>query len=373
MKWPMVKLGDICEPKQWPTLAKSNAQTGDVPVYGANGRIGWTKAPTHTRPTILVGCRGSCGTVHLLPAGGYANGNAMALDFLNESKVDIMYLKRFLEFRGFQDVITGSSQPQIIRSNIVRVKAPLPPLDEQKRIAAILDKADALRRKRRQAIALLEGLTQSIFLEIFGDPRENPKNFPLMTVESLSIKYSDGPFGSNLTSSDYTESGVRVIRLQNIGDGQFENEDAAFISEGHFTALHRHECLPGDVLIGTLGDPNLRACVQPEWLKRALNKADCVQLRPNTSIANAHYISALLNNSSVRRLASKLVLGQTRGRISMGRLRELKLPIGPLSRQARFSETCGKLEAEKSLLYLQASHLDALFSSLQHRAFNGEL
>src|SRR5215475_12026903 len=86
-------------------------------------------------------------------------------------------------------------------------------------------------------------------------------------------------FGSNLKTSHYRERGVRVIRLQNIGVGKFLDEDKAYISEEHFAALPRHHCFSGDVLIGTLGDPNLRACLQPKRIKRALNKADCILLR----------------------------------------------------------------------------------------------
>ncbi|MDX0491533.1 restriction endonuclease subunit S [Sinorhizobium medicae] len=257
--------------------------------------------------------------------------------------------------------------------NLRELEIPLPPLDEQQRIAAILDKADQLRQKRRQAIALLDSLTQSIFLEMFGDPATNPNNFPLMKVGELAERYSDGPFGSNLKSEHYVDQGIRIIRLQNIGVGEFIDDDRAYITEEHFNSIAKHECLPGDVLIGTLGDPNLRACVQPRWLTRALNKADCVQLRPDANIALSEYCSCLLNQESTMRLAQGLVLGQTRGRISMGRLRDLELPIAPLPLQARFVSIVRVHEEQKQFLRESAHQLDALFSSLQHRAFSGQL
>ncbi|MBB1250205.1 restriction endonuclease subunit S [Rhizobium sp. G21] len=250
---------------------------------------------------------------------------------------------------------------------------PLPPLDEQKRIAAILDKADTLRAKRRQAIALLDSLTQSIFLEMFGDPVSNPHGYLILNVEELSEKYSDGPFGSNLKSEHYTDDGVRVIRLQNIGVGCFINDDAAYISTQHFQHLERHECRPGDVLIATLGDPNLRACIQPDWLGLAINKADCVQLRVNPSIATPEYCATLLNVASARGIADALVLGQTRGRISMGRLRELKLPVAPLKMQQAFSVAIRAIEMNKQLTARLLNGSKVLFYSLQHRAFAGQL
>jgi len=208
---------------------------------------------------------------------------------------------------------------------------------------------------------------------MFGDPATNPKRFPIRLVGELASKFSDGPFGSNLKSEHYTDAGIRVIRLQNIGIGEFMNNDEAFISESHFARLKKHECLPGDVLIGTLGNPNLRACIQPKWLQIALNKADCVQLRPDTSIANGEYICALLNQPATERMAQDLILGQTRLRISMGRLRGLALPLPPLRLQNVFAQRINAISRLKAACQTSLAELDAIFASLQQSAFRGEL
>jgi type I restriction enzyme S subunit len=258
---------------------------------------------------------------------------------------------------------------RIVKSSLI----PLPPLDEQRRITAILDKADALRRKRKRAIELLGGLSNSAFISMFGDPAENPNRYPMQTFREISLKISDGPFGSNLKSEHYVEQGVRVIRLQNIGVGSFIDGDKAFISSDHFNTLSRHECLPGDVLVGTLGDPNLRACLQPQWLDRALNKADCVQIRADPNKCVAEYIVDLINQPSTERMAQGLILGQTRSRISMGRLKDLKLPIAPLSEQRRFAQLVQPLHRLQAKADAELAVLDRLFLSLQQRAFSGQL
>lgn len=178
---------------------------------------------------------------------------------------------------------------------------------------------------------------------------------------------------SLLKSSHYTALGVRVIRLQNIGVGEFLNDDEAYISKEHFSTLKKHECRPGDVLVGTLGDPNLRACIQPAWLPTALNKADGVLIRPDEQIANAAYICALLNQPSAEQMAQELIMGQTRLRISMGRLRTLKVPVPPLPQQQEFARRIAAVEKLKSAHRASLTELDALFASLQHRAFRGEL
>ena len=116
-------------------------------------------------------------------------------------------------------------------------------------------------------------------------------------------------------TSHYTEQGVRVIRLQNIGVGYLNNEDKAFVSYEHFASLLRHRCLPGDVIIGTLGDPNLRAIVLPHAIGEALNKADCVQFRCRREFVMPDYVCSLMNMPSTLTMAASLVQGITRTRI----------------------------------------------------------
>ena len=158
------------------------------------------------------------------------------------------------KLRSFANQTTNISN--LDHKRTLDLQIPLPPLAEQKRIARILDAADALRAKRREALAQLDNLFQSIFLDMFGDPVTNPMGWPPISLAAISEELRDGPFGSNLKSSHYVESGVRVIRLQNIGVGEMLNDDLAFISEEHFASLPRNHGRPGDVIIGTMGDPN---------------------------------------------------------------------------------------------------------------------
>ena len=238
----------------------------------------------------------------------------------------------------------------------------------------MLDQADELKTKRRRAISLLDDLAQSIFLDMFGTSFESMRRqWPMRTLGSLSMVFSDGPFGSNLKSSHYRDSGIRVIRLQNIGVGRFIDDDAAFISEEHFARLGKHTCLPGDVIIGTLGDPNLRAFVQPPEVAVALNKADCVQMRVDSAKVTAAYVAALLNQPIIERMAKSLMHGQTRTRISMGQLREMEVPVPPLQLQHEFGIRSELLANQRSCQSYSLAELDALFSSLQAKAFRGEL
>ncbi len=285
------------------------------------------------------------------------------------------YLFRFLPaaLKKIEDKTPYVTVKHLSAKEIRNIEIPLPPLEEQRRIAAILDLADALRRKRREALDNVEKLIASNFLSMFGDPATNLHGFPTLSLGQASVVFSDGPFGSNLKSEHYVERGIRVIRLQNIGTGKFIDGDKAYISEEHFFRLKKHTCLPGDVLIGTLGDPNLRACIQPSYIPVALNKADCVQMRVNPEVCTPEFVAALLNIPSVERMAQSKILGQTRLRISMGRLRELKLPFPPIALQQQFAARVSQISQLRGQYLEHYAQLDALFASLQHRAFRGEL
>src|SRR5699024_477101 len=123
--WKMTKkylLKDVCNPKQWKTISQKNFTKDGYPVYGANGKIGFYSEYTHANKTILVTCRGAtCGTLNISEPYSYINGNAMALDNLDENIADLKYLYYYLGYVGFNNVITGSAQPQITRTNIQKV------------------------------------------------------------------------------------------------------------------------------------------------------------------------------------------------------------------------------------------------------------
>jgi len=291
------------------------------------------------------------------------------------SNVDHKYLFYFLRFYEpkLAQIGKGLTFEAINRDDLESIQFPLIKLSEQKRIAAILDKADRLRRTRRYAQQLSDTFLQSVFGRMFGDPVKNPKEWPVMPLRQIAEKFSDGPFGSYLKTEHYTHSGVRVIRLQNIGIGEFLDDDKEYISESHFETLLKHGCVPGDVIVGTMGDPNLRACILPNTIHEALNKADCVQIRPDSTKAKAEYICWLLNLPHTLFLATGMILGQTRSRISMGRLAELQVPIAPLALQEKFALIVQRFERLRAQQREAARQAEHLFQTLLHRAFRGEL
>ncbi len=147
---------------------------------------------------------------------------------------------------------------------------------------------------------------------------------------------TDGPFGSNLKTSHYTDAGPRVIRLQNIGHWEFLDAEA-HISTEHYERLRAHEALAGDVVVASLGDELPRACVVPRGLGPAIVKADCHRIRVGPHI-RPEFLAAALNSSIVRRQAAALISGIGRPRLNLRKLKSLRIPTPPLGEQDRIVE-----------------------------------
>ncbi|MEV0992666.1 restriction endonuclease subunit S [Streptomyces sp. NPDC049949] len=149
---------------------------------------------------------------------------------------------------------------------------------------------------------------------------------------------TDGPFGSSLTSSHYTDEGARVIRLGNIGSAQFKDGDAAYISLEYFKQLRQHEVRGGDLIVAGLGDGNHpvgRACIAPETLGPAIVKADCFRMRLDEERMTHQFAAWALSSSFVSDQVATLTRGSTRARINLEVAREIRLPVPPVGMQRR--------------------------------------
>jgi type I restriction enzyme S subunit len=344
--YPFVKAGEFSGDRpvvrEWTTNPLKKAKDGDVLVCV----VGATAGKINLGIDCAIGR--SVAAVRPLPERLYTN-----------------YLHHFLRTKTLvlRHGSQGLAQGVITREMLLGLEIPLPPLEEQRRIAAILDKTNEINRFRECYQALCRDLELSIFYKEFGSPGANPFGWPTIPLAEMAEIFSDGPFGSNLKSSHYVESGIRVVRLQNIGIGAFLDYDQAFIDPLHYETIKKHSCLPGDVLIGTLGDPNLRACILPDGIPVAVNKADCIQMRCDTSRSTTAYITHLLNLPEVNQMASSLILGQTRGRISMGRLKGFVVPMPPLEKQIQFARKIGALNSLRKIGESSASSIRDLIDS----------
>ena len=143
---------------------------------------------------------------------------------------------------------------------------------------------------------------------------------------------TDGPFGSNLKSEHYAHNGPRVIRLQNIGDGEFVDA-SAHISQERYTSLQKHAVSGRDVVIAMLGEVLPRACVIPDHVPPAIVKADCAKVSFNKALCVPEYANCALNSEMVRKRAASSIKGVGRPRLNLSHVREIPIPLPPLMEQ----------------------------------------
>ena len=174
----------------------------------------------------------------------------------------------------------------------------------------------------------------------------------LAAPESNSI--TDGPFGSNLKSEHYQEAGPRVIRLQNIRDGEFADAYAHITAE-HFERLRKHQIYAGDLVIASLGENPPRACIIPPSVGLSIVKADCIRFKPNPAIS-VEYLNAALNCQPTRTRVKDVLHGIGRPRLSLGEIRAIALPIPPASEQARID---AEVDRRVSLIRNVEAEVDA--------------
>lgn len=272
----------------------------------------------------------------------------------------------------YQHKTTGIINLQLDR--YLKESIEVPPILTQLKIASLLTKTENLIAQRKESIRLLDEYLKSAFLEMFGDPGSNNMYWNKLTLKELSLRFSDGPFGSNLKTEHYSDNGIQVVRLQNIGINNFIEEAVSFVTNEHYDRfLKKYSCFPGDVIIATMGSPNIRACIIPSHVKISVNKADCILLRVNPRLTNQYYLSHLLNLEGFLFMATSFFHGQTRSRISSGQLSKIPIPIPPIELQTCFAQIVEKTETLKSKYRQSLQELENLYGSLSQRAFRGEL
>lgn len=195
-------------------------------------------------------------------------------------------------------------------------------------------------------------------------------------AEATPNAITDGPFGSNLKTSHYTSAGPRVIRLQNIGDGEFVDE-YAHISQEHFASLSKHAIHAGDLTIAALGETLPRSCVIPSWVGPAIVKADCPRFKPDVNLVVSEFVNFALNSPETRRRTSSIIHGVGRPRLTLSEIRGIRLPLAPLNEQrrivAKIEELFSNLDAGVAALERIRANLKRYRASVLKAAVEGRL
>ena len=303
----------------------------------------------------------------------------------NSDELTNDYLYKYLNSNIVQNIVQSNNSSTMSAINFKLVSSipfVLPPLSEQKRIVSKLDllfekidKSIALHQKNMDEADVFMG---SVLNDVFGELEEKyGLNILSDSVETPKKDIVDGPFGSNLKATEYIDSGIPIIRLQNIQRFKFIDKDIKFVSEEKAQQLQRHTFKSGDVVITKLGDPLGKSCIVPNFLDNGIIVADVIRVRVDKSKSITKYINYSINSSISINQFSDSSKGATRQRVKLTMVRDLKIPLPPLNIQQKvvkyLDEISEKIEKVKSVQKEKMDSLKALKASILDKAFKGEL
>ena len=379
--FPTKPLSSVCDISmgQAPKGDSYNATRRGYPLIAGAGDFGeltpapkqYTDAPTKlSRPGDLILCiRATIGNRNWSDRE-YCLGRGVAGLRAKDTELSQAYLGHWLDHVTpvLRTKGRGATFLQVSKGDIASLQILLPPLAEQKRIARILDATDALRTKRREALAQLDTLLQSTFLDMFGDPVTNPMGWEQCVVGDVVHAAKDGPH----VSPRYAECGVPFLSTRHIKPGKVVWEDLKYIDQDEANRQW-NKCKPelGDILYTKGGTTGIAARVATSkpfavWVHVAL-------LKPIVKKVQPIWMEAMLNSAYCYTQSQRYTHGIANRDLGLKRMLKIQMFLPPLAQQRGFAAMVESIEQQKASQRAHLSELNTLFASLQSRAFRGDL
>ncbi|MEP3629184.1 MAG: restriction endonuclease subunit S [Hyphomicrobiales bacterium] len=388
MSWPLVALKDCCDvvggatPKRnvaeywdndipWVTPKDvSNLKhpvLQDAPEYIS--KLGYEKCATYLLPenSILLTSRAPIGNLAI--AGRAMCTNQGFKSLVPSAEVDSKYLYHCMKLYSpkLQALGNGATFKEVSKKVVENFEIPLPPLAEQKRIAAILDKADAIRRKREKAIELTDTLLKSVFLDMFGDPVTNPKGWERKPLSTFISKLTSGSRG---WAKFYSDEGGKFLRIQNVGFSALKLQDMAYVQAPENAEAKRTLVAPGDLLLSITADLG-RTGVIPDgfgegYINQHLAKLTFKNICP-------YFVSHYISSKGGLSLLSASDKGGVKAGLNFNDINEYQIFDPPEELQRQFSATRTKIQCLFAKNNRTFDTYESLLASLTQRAFRGEL
>ncbi len=371
-EWEEKELGNFC--LNISSGKDKNANDGKFELYGSTGIIGRSKNSSYEGDFILVARVGANAGFLNRAKGKFAvTDNTLVIDLRREAVID--FINYSLENIGLNKLVFGSGQPLITGGQMKSLKLIVPKnKHEQQKIASCLSSFDEVIAAHSQKLDLLKdhkkGLMQNLFPQE-GEtvPKYRFKEFEndgewvektLIDTADKKVKWSftGGPFGSNLMACDYSASGFRIIQLQNIGDGEFINDNKIYASIEKADELLSCNIYAGDIIISKMGDPVGRACIIPDTLHRCIMASDGIRLVVDETKYSKYFIYSLINSKRIREEIDKRATGSTRKRIGLDTLREIELIVPKSPQEQQKIASC--LLSLDALITAQAEKIEEL-------------
>ena len=300
------------------------------------------------------------------------------LSIKRSADIHFEYLYYFLE--GYVEKLREMSIGGVIKyiklGMLTEAKIPLPPLETQKKIAAVLEKADQLRKDCQQMEQELNSLAQSVFIDMFGDPLTNPKGFRTRKLkefyDSDKTGTKCGPFGSALKKDEFVESGVPVWNMSNISlTGEFIDSPSLWITEDKFEDLESYKVLQGDVIISRAGTVGKMGVITSKHGKSIIS-TNLIRVRFGEELLPLYFV-CLMTYCKTRLKRLKVGDDGSFSHMNTGILDNLEFPYPPIEEQRKYMKFREELNLQINYLNQLKVEQQSNFHSLMQKAFKGEL
>ena len=370
--WPIVELGKAVEflDHLRKPVTKSDRKDGPYPYYGANGQQGTVDGYIFDEPLVLLAeDGGNFGSrekpvAYKITGKTWVNNHAHVLR--PRKMTDIDYLRRVLSFYNVMPYVNGATRLKLTKGNASRMPIPLPSLAIQKKISAILEKADQACRKRQEALRLTDQFLQAAFIKMFGDPIKNPKGWKVTTFGKAmtNIRYGTG------SPPPYQDKGMPFIMATNIKNGTVQDNKIRYISLEASRDIAKCRVKAGDLIIVRSG-VNAGDCgLIPSQYDGAFAAYDLIVELP---YPNAVYYNHLINSPFGKTQLAPLKRRAGQPHLNAEQICSLRFPSPSEAEKIKFVELVGKVEAFCEKQRQSKQELETLFQSLMQRAFGGEL
>lgn len=328
-----------------------HSNKGEFILYGSTGVIGATETSSYSGEFILIARVGAnAGLINRVAGRFGVTDNALVIDLKNKNTVNFFFFS--IENIGLKKLVFGSGQPLITGGQLKSLSVKIPKsLKEQEKIANCLSSLGELIATQKNKLEALKDHKKGLLKNLFPQEGETVPGyrFPefendgdwahtqLIDVADKKVKWSftGGPFGSDLKTGDYKTTGIRIIQLQNIGDGDFKDDYKIYTSIEKADELLNCNIYSGEIILSKMGDPVGRACIIPANLERCVMASDGIRLVVDEKRHSKYFIYSLINSIQVRENIESKATGSTRKRIGLDELKQilLALPKNPNEQQ----------------------------------------
>jgi len=296
------------------------------------------------------------------------DNNAMAA--IPSEKIDNLYLYYFLKQVDFYRLAPATTVPALRKSDLEKIKIPLPPLAEQRRIASILDQADELRQKRQQAIEKLDQLLQATFIDMFGDPEQNPKKWNKVILGDICDAKDRVNYGVVQPGNDF-EGGIPLIRVGDIDGGILSFTSIKTIDPEIEKDYSRSRLKGNEILVSCVGSIGTIAKVPNKAI--GFNIARAITRVPLQDKRIINFVAECLKTEAIQNYFKKNTRTVSQPTLNVSFVKETEIIFPNEEKILDFCKIVDKVEFQKELLQKALVMQESLFQSLQNQAFSGTL